>query len=140
MKQNSTPHFIYLILFTILVLAVFQSCQNQKSGCKNFQTGTFRYGENQWASVKIFREKDSQVEILGDTLKAYFKITWTGDCTYDLVGEKVEYNSEIQPLEVKTLHVTITEIINDSTYRYTSTGGEEGSNEGIIIKTAESVK
>jgi len=140
MMQNPQPHLLCLILCTIFMIAIFSSCQNKESGCKNFRTGTYKYGSNEWAAVKIYRKDDTQIEVLGDTLSAYFKITWTGECTYDLVGEKVIYNSETQPLEVKTLHVTITEIINDSTYRYTSTGGEEGSNEGIIIKTAETAK
>ena len=131
---------LHLIICILPVLSFISSCKQKDAGCNSFKTGTFRYGENEWASVKIFREKDTQVEVLGDTLSAYFKIVWTGDCTYDLVGEKVVYNSETQPLTVKTLHVTITEIVNDSTYRYSSTGSAEGSNQGIIIKTAETTK
>jgi len=129
-------------LATILLLLIFVcSCQQkEKPGCSNFKSGTFIYGEKEWESVKIFRDQDSQIEIIGDTLTAYFKILWTGDCTYDLTAEKVVYKSESHPLEIKTLHITITEILNDSTYRYTSTGGEEGNNKGTIIKLSDSTK
>jgi hypothetical protein len=140
MKQKNffSLNFLLTILFPLIFI---YSCRpKDKTGCSNFKSGTFTYGEKEWTTVKIFRDNNSQVEILGDTLKAYFTIRWTGDCTYDLTADTVVYNSESHPLDIKTLHVTITEILNDSTYHYTSIGGEEGNNEGTIIKLSDSTK
>jgi hypothetical protein len=140
MTQHLPSRRNYFIIYLSLALCVFNSCKHKESQCKDFRAGTFVYGEKQWSGVIIHREQNSQIEILGDTLSAYFKIIWTGECTYDLVGEKVVYHSEINPLLIDTLHVTISEIINDSTYRYTSVGGEGGDNGGTIIRRSASAK
>ena len=140
MRKHLHHRLKYSTIYIFLSLGVIISCNQKQPECKDFRTGTFVYGEKEWKGVVIHREQDSQVEILGDTLTAYFKVIWTGDCTYDLVGEKVVYHEESNPLNIDTLHVTITEVINDSTYRYTSIGGGGGDNGGTIIRTSASAK
>jgi len=88
--------------------------------CNNFHRGNFVYAKSEYKGVVIHRFANEQVEQVGDTLKIFFSIKWLDDCNYILVPNKVFYKSVENVLPKDTILVHITEVLSDTSYRYTA--------------------
>jgi hypothetical protein len=76
----------YLVLFICVTFSSLHSiAQMDSSRCAGFRTGTFAYRDDSSNAVLITRTNNLQVERIKKTGEVTrFKITWLGQCSYEL--------------------------------------------------------
>lgn len=113
-------HFVSILPY--LIISLYCACT---LNCEVFKNGSFIEIKEGKSDIKIFRYEKEQIEVVGDTIAVFYNLNWNSTCQYRLISKKILYKGESLQIEPDTTFVNITEILNETSYKFMAINGKD---------------